>query len=72
MTKYKITFHVDLYAETPDAAFSRAKALVAEVRGIPAEAFEHMPLPTGGVTGAPHTEEGPVGWKCVFAIDEAD
>lgn len=75
MTKYKLTVHIEVYASGPlqgahDAA-ARLPAVMHYIEAIPKQVFETMPLPTGGITGAPHTEDA-LGWLGVYSFEEKE
>lgn len=67
MTRYEITFHVQVWAETPSEAVEAAICHVADEETPPNEVLQV--LPTGRLTGAPRTAEGP-GWRCLLEVAE--
>jgi hypothetical protein len=69
MTRYKLTFYADVWADDPTHAFREAADYVGNLPTPPASALGM--LPTGAATGAPRTPDGP-GWMVVFEIKEAD
>ena len=69
MIRYEITFRVQVWAETPEAAVILAIGHVALQEAPPNEVLKV--LPTARMTGAPRTEEGP-GWRCLLEVEESE
>jgi hypothetical protein len=69
VTRYEITFRVQVWAETPHDAVVLGIFHVACQEAPPNEVLQV--LPTARMTGAPRTPEGP-GWRCLLEVEESD
>ncbi len=69
MTRYEITFRVQVWAETPSQAVEAATWIVVGQKAPPPEALDV--LPTARLTGEPRIAEGP-GWSCLLEVAEDD
>jgi hypothetical protein len=72
--KYVVTYELEVYASSPSEAMKSASGHVVEVAGRMLTAFpdrvwdETKELPTGTLTGAPHTTGELDGWRCFTSL----
>lgn len=72
VSKYNITFEIELHAPSAADGFVRACGLLDEtvqklLRQRVEVAFSDGQLPCAGITGAPHGETLD-GWRCIYSL----